>query len=82
MSGHWTPEMDAALKQWWLDQLQSYEIAERLGVSQKSVQGRAQRLGMRFARLKTRRKRPFVPGNHRPADERSAELLRAAGVRI
>jgi hypothetical protein len=78
----WTPERDNILRKRWAEKKQSWEIADELGVSQKSVQGRAQRLGMRFERLKTRRKRPLFTGGHRPFTPRCAELLREAGVKI
>lgn len=83
MSGtNWTPELDDLLKRYWAAKLQCYQVAEKLGVSTKAVQGRANRLGMYFERSKTRRQRPVEVNGHKPFDERSAELLRAAGVRI
>jgi hypothetical protein len=82
MSVKWTPELDAMLKRYWAEKLQCYQVAEIFNVSPKAVQGRANRLGIFFERSKTRRQRPVQANGHKPFDERSAELLRAAGVRI
>lgn len=78
----WTAERDEQLRDFYHAHMPSWEIAEKLGVSQKSVQGRAQRLGMRFERSNIRHRRVLFSNGHKPADERSAELLRNAGVRI
>lgn len=78
----WTAEKDEALRQYYHDHLPSWEIAEKLGVSQKSVQGRAQRLGMRFERSNIRHRRVLFSDGHRPFTPRCAELLREAGVKI
>jgi len=76
----WTPEREAQLREWWAEQVHSYEIAERLGVTPKAVRGKANRLGLRFEKMAYVRRKPLPPrGSHRPADDRSAELLREAG---
>lgn len=60
--------------------LSSRETAERLGMPHERVKKRAARIGVRFGRYTAAQKN--APGGHRAADERSAELLRQAGVRI
>lgn len=82
MRNDWTDELDAQLKQLWERKLHSKEIAERMGISVFAVRGRAQRLGFKFRRPPTYGGFGSKNGSHVAADERSAELLRAAGVRI
>jgi len=60
--------------------LSSTQAAEVMGLSAISVKKRAQRIGLRFGRYTVNQLRSEK--GHRAADERSAELLRQAGVRI
>jgi hypothetical protein len=77
--------MDAVLKDGWRYGKRPHEIAEVLGVTPHAVRARADRIGLRFAKLKTRRGKSSINRNaegHKPFTERCGELLRAAGVRI
>lgn len=76
----WTEQMDATLIQCCRQRKPSWEVAEMLGVTQAAARGRAGRLGMRFPRTATRRKRVLDTTGHKAFTPRCAELLRAAGV--
>lgn len=60
--------------------LSSTDTAIAMGLTQGSVKKRAARIGIKFGRYTVNQR--GLPNNHRAADERSAELLRQAGVRI
>ena len=70
--------MDDELRRLSDELLSCTEISRRMGVSKNAVFSRAKRTKVK---LKSRNK-AFVQNGHRAADERSAELLRQAGVRI
>lgn len=78
---YWSPQQDEKLIECVCKRMSSLQAAELLGVSQDSAKKRAQRLGMRFERWREPAKNIGTEG-HIPADERSGELLRAAGVKI
>lgn len=59
--------------------LSSTQAAEVMGLTGEQVKKRAARIGVRFMRYSINQRNG---GEHRAADERSAELLRQAGVRI
>ena len=76
----WTPEMDERLAFLAASQLSSTQTAALMGVSKECVKKRAARIGVRFGRYPVNLR--GCGSGHRAADERSAELLRQAGVRI
>lgn len=79
----WTAEKDALLKSYWRKGLPAYEIAELIGASQAAVRGRADRLGIKFERQKTRARRANKNGEgHKPFTDRCGEIMRAHGVKI
>ena len=76
----WTKEMDEQLVPLAASQLSSTQVAVIMNMSRESIKKRAQRIGVRFLRYSVNQHK--LVNGHRPADERSAELLRQAGVRI
>lgn len=77
----WTPEMDERLTELARMRLTTYQAAKQMGLKREQVKKRSVRIGVRFGRY-TRLQQEVGTEGHIPADERSAELLRAAGVRI
>lgn len=82
MRNQWTDELDETLRNYWQQKMKSSEVAERMGISVFAVRGRAAILGIKFRRPPSYGGFGSKNGSHVAADERSAELLRAAGVRI
>ena len=76
----WTTEMDERLRLLAASRLSSTETAVAMGLTAASVKHRARRLGVRFGRYTVNQR--GLPGGHRAADARSAELLKQAGVMI
>ena len=74
----WTQERDQELLQWIHCGVSSSRAAKEMGISQSSAKKRSLRMGVHFKRRYT----DLSSEGHRAVDERSAELLRAAGVRI
>jgi hypothetical protein len=73
----WTPELDAKLIELIKQAVSSEKASRQLGISAKSVKRRSTQLGLRFVRNPA-----LTSAGHIPADQKSAELLRAAGVPI
>jgi biotin operon repressor len=76
----WTEAMDAQLIELRRQRLNSVQIAEKMGLSKSQVKNRARRIGLTFNGCG-----PSLRGDtdgHRAADEKSAQLLREAGVWI
>jgi hypothetical protein len=77
----WTPEHDKKIIDGTRKRMSIKCVSEMIGVSESSVKKRAYRLGLRFGRWNPALEKMGV-GGHIPADKRSRELLRAAGVNI
>lgn len=76
----WTPELDAELKELIAMRMTSFEAARHMGLKREAVKKRSVKIGVRFGRY-TKLSRGLT-SDHRPADERSGEILRAHGWRI
>lgn len=76
----WTPELDAQLIECRDLRLTTFEAAKRMGLKRELIKKRSVKIGVRFGRYT--KLQAELENGHRAADERSAELLRAAGVRI
>lgn len=74
------PEMDALIREAIQQRKSSTEVAEEFGVHPKTVRRWSHQIGCRFERYAKHTR--SQDRNHIAADERSAELLRKAGVRI
>lgn len=72
--------MDEQLRCLAASRLSSAQTAVHMGLSREQVKKRAVRIGVRFGRYSVNQR--GANGGHRAADERSAELLRQAGVRL
>lgn len=81
MSRVWTPELDAKLIELIRLKRTSFQAAKEMGRSRESVKKRSAAIGVRFERT-TKLQLETLGANHRPADERSGEILRAHGWRI
>lgn len=77
----WTAEQDAKLIQCIKQRMSSTEAATEMGITSEAARKRSVRLGVRFKRWREGVNRMKSDG-HIPFDERSGELLRAAGVDI
>lgn len=80
----WTAERCMILRECRDEGMHADDIAAKLGTTSSAVRSRAARMGIAFVKQKTRRKARANPRRegHKAADEKSAELLRAAGVDI
>lgn len=78
---YWSPQQDEKLIECIWKRMSSAQTAAIIGVSKDSAKKRAKRLGVKFERWREPAKNIGTEG-HIPADERSGELLRAAGVKI
>ena len=77
----WTPEMDARLIDLIGQRKTTYQAAKELGLKRETVKKRSVKIGVRFGRW-TKLTRDISTDGHKAADERSAELMRAAGIKI
>lgn len=73
----WTPEEDEQLTHLVRSSMSSTKAAVILGKSSSALKKRCRKLGLHFSRSPN-----LSCEGHIPADQKSAELLRAAGVRI
>jgi hypothetical protein len=79
----WSREDDYVLKTLAREGRHVGQIAEAMGMTASSIRGRAKRLGLHLAPMpRAPNQRPGRTDGHRAADERSAEILRAAGCKI
>ncbi len=76
----WTPELDARLIECVGRKMTTYQAAKEMGIRRETVKKRSVVIGVRFGRYT--KLQAQIDNCHIAADERSAELLRAAGVRI
>jgi hypothetical protein len=80
MKLYWTEEMDAALRVGWRT-MPAYDLARHIGVSESALSNRAKRLDLGPSGRDRRDWRP-PECSHAAADERSAEILRRAGMQV